>query len=38
MAKQNNPRPKPNQKPSEPRHGNKGRTTPKPSIRPTPKK
>ncbi|MDX1773488.1 hypothetical protein [Oceanihabitans sediminis] len=35
MAKQNNPRPKPSQKPSEPRHGgNKGRTTPKPPVRP----
>lgn len=35
MAKQNNPRQQPNPKPPEPRHGgNKGRTTPKPPVKP----
>lgn len=35
MAKQNNPRQKPSQKPSRPSHeDNKGRTTPKPGFRP----
>ncbi len=35
MAKQNTPRQQPNPKPSEPRHGgHKGRTTPKPPVKP----